>query len=157
MGEREVRGSCLCGGVAFRASGMRTPILYCHAQRCRKATGGAFAPEMLVAAGGFAWERGEALITKFEAPLLSEPPPYRRAFCSVCGSPLPIALEGTPFVLLLPGTLDDDPETRPFRHGYVGQKACWHEITDKMPRFEGQPDAPPPEWLEEQMGRGHDA
>lgn len=141
-----VRGTCLCGGVAFEVAGALTPILYCHAKRCRKATGGAFSPELLTGRDGFRWLRGEPLIATFEAPLLHEPPPYRRAFCSRCGSPLPIAIEGTPFMVLIAGVLDDDPQTRPFRHAFVGQQACWHDITDTLPRFEGQPDPPPPDW-----------
>jgi hypothetical protein len=141
-----IRGSCLCGGAAFEIAGEVTPILYCHATRCRKATGGAFSPELLARREEFRWVRGESLVAVYEAPLLHEPPPYRRAFCSRCGSPLPVAIEGTPFVVLIAGVLDDDPGTRPFRHGFVAQKACWHEIADSLPRSEGQPDAPPPAW-----------
>lgn len=137
-----VRGSCLCGGVAFEIEGELTPIQLCHATRCRKASGAAFAPELLAARAGLRWTRGEALVAEYEAPLLEEPPPYRRAFCRACGSPLPIAIEGTPYVILCAGILDDDPGTRPFRHAFVAQKACWHELTDGLPRFGGQP--PPP-------------
>lgn len=137
-----IRGSCLCGGVAFEIDGALTPIQLCHATRCRKATGAAWAPEMLAEQAHFRWTHGEALVTRYESALLREPPPYRRAFCRTCGSPLPIEIEGTPFVILNPGILDDDPGTRPFRHAFVAQKACWHEIADELPRFDGQP--PPP-------------
>ena len=41
-----IRGSCLCGDVAFEIEGEVTPIQLCHAERCRKATGGATAPEL---------------------------------------------------------------------------------------------------------------
>ena len=41
-----VRGSCLCGGVAFEIDGRLTPIQLCHARRCQKFTGSAFPPEM---------------------------------------------------------------------------------------------------------------
>jgi len=130
-----VTGSCLCGGVAFRIDGRLSPMQYCHATRCRKATGSAFAPEVVALASAFQWTRGEDLVTTYEAPLLREPPPYRRAFCRVCGSPLPVALEGTDFVVLQAGVLDGDPETQPFRHIFVGQRAPWHTITDDMPQF----------------------
>lgn len=138
-----LRGSCLCSGVAFEISeeGL-TPIQGCHATRCRKATGAAYSPEMLATREGFRFTRGDDLVAHYEAPLLQEPPPYRKAFCKVCGSPLPTALDGTPFVILQAGVLDDDPGTRPFRHAFVEQKACWHEITDGLPCFEGQPPGP---------------
>jgi hypothetical protein len=134
-----IRGSCLCGGVAFEVTGAVMPIQLCHAERCRKATGAAFAPELLAEASGFAWLRGSALVKTYEAPVLHEPPPYRRSFCEVCGSPLPCALEGTPFVMLHAGVLDDDPGTRPFRHVFVGQAACWHQIADELDQHDGAP------------------
>ena len=137
-----IRGSCLCGGVAFEITGELTPIQFCHATRCRKATGAAFAPELLAPRDGFVWKQGEALVSSYEAPLLESPPPYRRAFCRRCGSPLPIVLEGTPFVVLNAGVLDDDPGSRPFRHAFVAQRACWHELTDGLPRFDGRPPRP---------------
>jgi len=141
-GEHGCRGSCLCGGVVFELAGELTPIQLCHATRCRKASGAAFAPELLARADGLRWLRGEEQVRTFTAPLLEEPPAYRRAFCGRCGSPLPMAIGGTPFVLVTAGVLDDDPGTRPFRHAFVGQGACWHEIHDALPRFDGRP--PPP-------------
>ncbi len=136
-----VTGSCLCGSVAFEIRGALSPMQYCHAARCRKATGSAFAAELAANASDFHWSRGENLVTVYEAPLLREPPPYRHAFCRVCGSPMPIALEGTNFVVLQAGVLDDEPETRPFRHIFVGQNASWHTITDALPQFEERPPA----------------
>src|SRR5262249_45930173 len=131
-----VTGSCLCGCVRFEIDGALTPIQYCHAARCRKATGSAFAAEIAAAASHFRWVRGEDLVTVFEAPLLREPPPYRHAFCRVCGSPLPVRLEGTDFVTLHAGVLDGEPETSAIWHIFVEQRAPWHTITDDMPRFD---------------------
>ena len=31
-----IRGSCLCGAVAFEIDGRVTPIQLCHARRCQK-------------------------------------------------------------------------------------------------------------------------
>ena len=137
-----VRGTCLCGGVAFELDGAITPIQLCHALRCRKATGAAFSPELLAEQSGFRWIHGESLVKVYEAPLLREPPPYRRAFCDTCGSPLPIALEGTGWLILSAGILDDDPGTRPFRHAFVEQRACWHDIADQLEQHAGQPPKP---------------
>lgn len=134
-----MRGSCLCGGVAFEIEGQLTPIQLCHARRCQKITGSAFAPEMAARRSDFRWIQGEDLLTVYEAPLLDQPPPLRRSFCRVCGSPMPWDVEGTDFIGLLAGILDGDPQTKPFRHIFVGQKACWHEIGDALPRFEKRP------------------
>ncbi len=137
-----IRGSCLCGAVAFEVEGDLTPIQLCHARRCRKATGAAAAPELLLRTIGLRWIRGTDLVHVYEAPLLKEPPAYRRAFCTTCGSPLPVEIQGTGSTLLNPGVLDDDPGTREFRHAFVEQKATWHEITDELPAFEGRPPRP---------------
>ena len=128
-------GTCLCAGVCFEVRGRLTPIQCCHATRCRKATGSAFAPEVAARSADFRWIRGEELVRVFEAPLLHEPPAYRRAFCRVCGSPLPVVNPGAPFVVLLAGVLNEDPEVRPFRHVFVGSKAPWFEILDELPKF----------------------
>src|SRR5438093_8191191 len=110
-----ISGTCLCGAVSFAIDGQLTPIQYCHATRCRKATGSAFAAEVAAKASDFRWTRGEDLVTVYEAPLLREPRPYRHAFCRVCGSPLPVPLEGTDFVVLHAGVLDGELATRPVR------------------------------------------
>lgn len=137
-----IRGSCLCGAVAFSVSVELTPIQLCHATRCRKATGGAYAPELLAPAASLRWLRGADRVAIYQAPLLRAAPAYRRAFCMTCGSPLPVEITGTTFVLLNPGVLDDDPGSRPFRHAFVAQKASWHELTDDLPRFAQQPQNP---------------
>jgi len=134
-----IHGSCLCGAVAFEIDGELTAIQLCHATRCRKATGAAYAPELLGEAARLRWTRGAERVRTYRAPLLSEPPPYVKAFCDTCGSPMPAAIEGTPFVNINAGVLDDDPGTRPAVHAFVAQAACWHEITDRLPRHEGRP------------------
>ncbi len=134
-----VTGSCLCGGVAFAIERELSPVQYCHAARCRKATGAACAAEIATEAAGFRWTRGEQLLTVWDAPLLREPPRYRRVFCRVCGSPMPVPLEGTSLVVMNAGVLDGDPPLRPVWHAFVGQQAAWHAITDGLPRFDAQP------------------
>lgn len=135
-------GSCLCGGVRFEIEGRLTPMQYCHAKRCQKATGSAFAVEVAAKSSAFRWVRGEDLIVTYDAPLLREPPAYRRAFCRVCGSPLPVVREGVPWVVFQAGVLDDDAGSRPFQHIFVADRPAWDELTDDLPRFDGRP---PPE------------
>jgi hypothetical protein len=134
-----ITGTCLCGGVRFEIARWLSPMQYCHATRCQKATGSAFAAELATRASEFRWVRGEDLVTVYEAPLIREPPPYRHAFCRVCGSSLPVRLEGTEFVVLHAGVLDGAPEIRPFRHIFVEQNPSWHAIADDLPRFDRRP------------------
>ncbi len=137
-----IQGSCLCGDIAFEIAGQLTPIQYCHAARCQKSTGAAFAPELAAKASGFRWLRGEELVSTYEAPLLREPPPFRKAFCKRCGSPLPVLREGTDLVIFLAGVLDGDPETTPFRHIFLSQKTAWYSVNDELTKFD---ERPPPD------------
>jgi hypothetical protein len=85
--------------------------------------------------------RGEELITRYEAPLLREPPPFRKAFCSVCGSPVPLVEQDSDFVAFLAGVLDGEPETTPFRHVFLSQKAPWYSVDDELTKFDERPPA----------------
>ena len=137
-----IRGSCLCGAVAFEIEGRVTPIQYCHARRCQKFTGSAFAPELAARAERFRWVRGETNLTHYEAPLLREPPPLRRSFCATCGSPMPSPQPETGFVLLLAGVLDDDPGVKPFAHIFTSHAPAWDAPGAALPEH---PERPPPE------------
>ena len=68
-----LRGSCLCGGVAFEIDGRASPIQLGHARRCQKLTGSAFAPELASRASRLRWVRGRERIQIYEAPPLREP------------------------------------------------------------------------------------
>jgi len=136
-----LRGSCLCNGVRFEVEGRMTPIQICHARRCQKTTGSAFAPEAAVRVEAFRWVCGEELISIYEAPILREPPPLRRAFCKRCGSPVPVVREDHDWVTLMAGVLDDDPGTRPFRHIFLAQSAPWLAPSDDLPAFDERPPA----------------
>ncbi len=136
-----IRGSCLCGGVRFEVDGRATPIQICYAKRCQKTTGSAFAAELAVRADQFRWLSGEALITTYEAPILREPPPLRRCFCKVCGSPVPVVRDGARYVGVMAGVLDDDPGTRAFRAIFTSHAPGWAQGLDALPTFEERPPA----------------
>jgi len=138
-----MEGGCLCGGIRFAYTGRPTPIQLCFAKRCQRASGSAFQPELAVPAEGFRWIRGEEDVRIYEAPLLREPPPRRRAFCATCGSPVPVVREGQPWVALLAGSLDEDPGTRVAQHIFLSQAPVWLSLPeDGAPRFD---ERPPPE------------
>lgn len=134
-----IRGSCFCGGVAFEIEGRLTPVQYCHAKRCQKSTGSAFAPEVAARERDFRWTSGEDLLRAYEAPLLREPPPYRKNFCRVCGSPMPVLREESGFVVFLAGVLDEGAETVPFREIFLAQKASWYTAIADLPGFDERP------------------
>jgi len=127
-----IRGSCLCGAVAF---GITTPIEemhHCHCSRCRKHHGAAFATYAQVAAAGFAFERGGDRVKRHRS---SEH--VTRTFCGDCGSNLQFLFAPLPeLVWVAVGSLDDQPDRRPEAHIFVGSKAPWHDITDALPQHD---------------------
>lgn len=129
-----MKGACLCGSVGFEIDGAPTAIELCHCSRCRKAYGSAFAATLYVMASELRWLRGQELVTVYERPLQTAPPPYRHVFCRRCGSPLPIVMTELGVAEIPLGTLDDDPGTRPLRHVFAGKKAPWFDITDSLPQ-----------------------
>jgi hypothetical protein len=126
-----VRGSCLCGGVAWRLVG--DPILCrnCHCGRCRRGRSAAHASNLGVRLEDFRWTRGEELVASYEVP---EARFFTQAFCSVCGGKVPRLDPGRGIAVVPLGSLDDDPGVRPTEHIFVASKAPWFEIADALPQ-----------------------
>lgn len=133
---KELRGSCLCNQISYRITGKIFGVLNCHCSMCRKAHGSAFKTRASIRKRDFQWLAGEKLITRYE----SSPGEYR-TFCSICGSNLVTEFDKHPqwygFAL---GTLDDDPGVNAECHVFVGSKAPWHDITDKLPQWKAMPE-----------------
>jgi hypothetical protein len=129
-----IRGSCLCGGVAFEIVRATGPFELCHCNKCRKVTGSAYRAGLLVQDQDFRLLGGKELIKTFEAPIIEAPPAYHQCFCGRCGCPVPIPTHaGSWFVSA--GLLDDDPKIKPDKHIYVEFKAPWDTITDHLPQM----------------------
>ena len=111
---------------------------------CRKAHGSAFGSFLHVRAEDFRWIAGSEQVTNYATVKGNV-----RAFCSQCGSNVPVIPAGGYPVNIPAGTLDDDPGVRPAVHIYTASMAPWHEITDELEQFEG---FPPDEWIKETLG-----
>jgi hypothetical protein len=83
MSDDVLRGSCLCGGVAYRADGPVKHASHCYCTMCQKQHGAASGTYANVARATFAFERGEELVTEYASSDHG-----RRGFCKVCGSTL---------------------------------------------------------------------
>jgi hypothetical protein len=124
-------GRCLCGSVRYELHGKVGPVAYCHCRMCQRANGSAFAANAPVRARYLAWIAGRDTIVEYESS-----PGKFRAFCPKCGSPVYSRRASEPDVFRIRlGTLDGDPERRPFAHFWVSSKAPWFEITDDLPQY----------------------
>ncbi len=127
-----VRGSCLCGDVAWQASGPFELMSHCHCSMCRKHHGTGYATWLAAPASGFRVVRGEGSVARYE----SSPGTFRTS-CPRCGSALWNASGER--VFMPAGCLDDDPGVRPIAHIFVASKAAWDEISDALPRQDTMP------------------
>lgn len=130
-----LKGSCLCGSVAYEIHSELGSIIMCHCSKCRKANGSAFATNAPVNTKNFMLTRGEKFIAEFESS-----PGVFRVFCRNCGSPLYSRRPTTPEVVRLRiGTLDTAIESKPTAHVFAGSRAEWHEICDGLPQYSERP------------------
>lgn len=131
-----IRGSCLCGGVAFELTSAPRRVLHCHCSRCRKVRGTGHATNLLTDLDGVRFVRGEELLVRFKAPDAQH---FAHVFCKVCGSSMPNVDPNRKICVVPMGSFDDDPGMRPQGHIWVGSRAAWDDITDDLPRNEGPP------------------
>lgn len=133
-----VRGSCLCGGVAFVAPGTPVRAASCHCGRCRKARAAAHASNYFTAEDGMRFTQGEDLLTFYKLP---DARYFAQVFCRRCGAKMPRTDASRKIAVIPFGSLDDPPPITPQCHIFVDSKAPWFEIpADGLPRHaEGMP------------------
>lgn len=131
-----LRGSCLCGGVAFALTEPFRIVHNCHCSRCRQARAAAHATNGFVSATAVEILHGEDLIETFRLPGAQF---FAQSFCRCCGSALP-RRDPTRGIANVPlSSLDDDPGRGADDHIFTASKAPWWEIADTLPRFEEAP------------------
>jgi len=130
-----VRGSCLCGDVAWEIDAELKQSHACHCTICRKLHGTAYGAYAVVVAEGFRFSRGGEHKQSYPSTATGH-----RWFCPRCGSVLPEPHTAAGRVGIPIGTLDDaGPELRMLAHIFVTSKLPWLDITDSLPRFEAWP------------------
>ncbi|MCW5747212.1 MAG: GFA family protein [Alphaproteobacteria bacterium] len=130
-----MRGSCLCGTVAFQINGDRRRIYQCHCSLCRKQGGAASNAAMIVETGELRWISGQEQISSYVKPT-----GFRSDFCARCGSPVPNPLRTMDYYWVPAGLLDDDASLDVAAHLFVGSKASWDAISPGVRQFETMPE-----------------
>lgn len=130
-----VRGSCLCGDVAWEIDAELKQSHACHCTICRKLHGTAYGAYALAPAEAFRFVRGAENRQRYQSSSVGY-----RWFCPRCGSTLPEPHTGGGRVGIPLGTLDDaGPELKMRAHIFVESKVPWQEISDALPRFDTWP------------------
>lgn len=131
MAERTHAGTCLCGAVTYRATGL-ADIWYCHCTQCRALSGHYLAAcrtgqDMLEVSGEIVWAHHSGT--------------SEHARCAACGSLLFWRTHGTGLVSVLPGSLQNADGIAERGHIFVAEKGGYYQISDGLPQFQRVPEA----------------
>jgi hypothetical protein len=133
----QITGRCLCGAVTYttEASPDLERTLVCHCTTCQRHVGSAFGTFMFFPAGSVITTG--ALTTYTEPGGVSRQPIHRR-FCPGCGTPIILQREGSAWMLIAAGTLDDTSIVRPRVNLFCESAQPWVPITpdtQNLPRY----------------------
>lgn len=116
------KGSCVCGAVKYEVEKPFLAFQYCHCSRCRKGSGSGHAANLLVKPDQLTWLQGQDQVKTFYLPNTRY---WGHAFCTECGSAMPMKSKTGRAWLVPAGALDDDPGERPTRNIYFASQASW--------------------------------
>src|SRR3954447_17146401 len=101
--EDPLTGACPCGTVRFAVTKPFDTAGYCHCKRCQRRSGALWTENAIVAAVGFRFSAGEAMVRPWQ-PETGLP----KNFCGECGGQVTGGGTDTPFVVVRLGTVDGD-------------------------------------------------
>jgi hypothetical protein len=135
-----ITGGCLCGAVRYAASAEPLVVRACWCRVCQFLASGN-------ATINLAFDRSAVTVTGKLQDYASTADSGRRMhrrFCPVCGVHLFSEAEERPNLLVVrAGTLDNTSVAQPQANIWTKSAPAWAHIDASMPRFEGQPPAPP--------------
>ncbi|QFT61168.1 Glutathione-dependent formaldehyde-activating enzyme (plasmid) [Sulfitobacter sp. THAF37] len=115
----EIRGSCLCGAVAFVIEGQPKGMGSCHCSRCRKL---GTSTSVFVTRAQFRLTQGRETLETLAPPPGSG---YVRSFCRICGTSLGEPLSPESAFPINAQCLDDDPGLRISYHEFEADAPAW--------------------------------
>ena len=130
-------GGCACGLIRYECSAEPVMSVNCHCRDCQRASGSAYAADIVVSKS--AWQ------------LLSGKPKYfskkavsgntvKRGFCNNCGSPLFVTEEEAPDIITINvGSLDDPSWYIPTCDWWTKSAQPWDYMNPDIEKLESQP------------------
>jgi hypothetical protein len=133
-----IEGGCFCGQVRYQATEHTDSVAHCHCQHCRAATGGTFVTWVEVPRAALTWA-AEPAAYRHESDW---PTGITRRFCAQCGTSLTYERDGSDYLDIAAGSLDDPGALTPAHHVYEVSRVHWVELADDLPRYpKGRPDS----------------
>ncbi|SLN15125.1 Glutathione-dependent formaldehyde-activating enzyme [Pseudooceanicola marinus] len=131
-------GGCQCGAVRYRVTGAPVTFYLCHCSRCQRQSGSAFGESLQL--------RPEDLQIEGELQARAVTGGSGRAgeirFCPACGTRITHRVEGSPVVVLKPGTLDAPGWLRPVAELFIEERQPWLPALPGVAQYEGAPPMP---------------
>lgn len=129
-----MRGTCLCGTVAFELQVEKLKIYQCHCSLCRRQSGTASSFGAVLSEEKFTWISGLASIRTWEKDT-----GFTSHFCSSCGSSVPNKFKGRPFYWVPAGLVESDAiETA--ANVFVSDKPRWSNVASHVNPYATRPD-----------------
>ena len=125
-----LKGSCLCGAIAYEISGAIGDIVHCHCQTCRKAHASAFSSVAAVDDSDFKIHDRQTLRS------FTSSPGKQRFFCEQCGTQIYAKRDDTAHVILRLGSLDTPIASKEKEHIWLAQKADWYTLNSRLPEHD---------------------
>ncbi|KIC09439.1 aldehyde-activating protein [Leisingera sp. ANG-M1] len=132
-----IKGSCLCGAVAFELTPPLRPVYACHCTQCRKTSGYFWAATSIP-------DEALALIRQNGLRWFQSSETTKRGFCGKCGSSLFWVPEGEGRTVVAAGAIDTPTDLQTKAHVFIADKGNYYEIADGLPQcagFKGDEDA----------------
>ena len=122
-----MKGSCLCGAVAFEVDKIPESYRACHCNACRK-SGGHYWSAFSVANEDFRFTEDRGL-KWYRSSDWAE-----RGFCKECGASLFFKPLGKDIIEVAPGSIDGPTGTMLAGHIFVAFKGDYYELADGLPQ-----------------------
>ena len=122
-----MKGSCLCGAVAFEVDKIPESYRACHCNACRK-SGGHYWSAFSVANDDFRFTEDRGL-KWYRSSDWAE-----RGFCKECGASLFFKPLGKENIEVAPGSIDGPTGTMLAGHIFVAFKGDYYELADGLPQ-----------------------
>lgn len=130
-------GGCACGLIRYVCSAEPIASVNCHCRDCQRASGSAFAADIVVPSA--AWRLLSGSPTYFDKAAASGNT-VSRGFCAVCGSPLFVKEVIAPEIITINvGSLDDPARYIPTSDWWTSSAQPWDHMDPDLEKFEKQP------------------
>nr|WP_256372982.1 GFA family protein [Pseudoruegeria sp. HB172150] len=132
-------GGCQCGALRYRITAAPVTCYACHCTLCQRQSGSGFgmslqcpddSVELEGPSASLEWTGGSGRLS-------------RHTFCPACGVRVTHQIEGSPVIVIKPGTLDDTSWLRPAGHIFTATRQPWvPEPSATTLVYEDRPDMP---------------